>query len=52
LTEENSEEGYFVLRIIRSYLELDMYASLIIHMETTLAAGQEELQHYGELIKV
>jgi hypothetical protein len=52
LTEESSEEGYLVLRIIRSYLELDMYASLTIHMETTIAAGREELLRYSDLIKV
>ena len=52
LTEEDSEEGYLVLRIIRSYLELDMYASLTIHTEVTLAAGREELLRYSDLIKV
>jgi hypothetical protein len=52
LTEESSEEGYLVLRIIQSYLELDMYASLTTHTETTLATGQEELQQYSDLIKV
>ena len=41
-----------MLKIIRSYLELDMYASLTFHMETTLAAGREELQRYSDLIKV
>jgi hypothetical protein len=52
LTEETSPEGYLVLKIIRSYLELDMYASLTLHTETTLAAGREELQRYSDLIKV
>jgi hypothetical protein len=41
-----------VLRIIRSYLELDMFASLTIHTEVTLSAGREELQRYSDLIKV
>jgi hypothetical protein len=41
-----------VLRIIRSYLELDMFAYLTIHTEVTLSAGREELQRYGDLIKV
>lgn len=52
LTEENSEEGYLVLRIIWSYLELDMYASLTIHTEVTLSAGREELLRYSDLIRV
>ncbi|KIM45701.1 hypothetical protein M413DRAFT_430427 [Hebeloma cylindrosporum] len=51
LTEEASSEGFLVLKITRSYLELDMYASLTFHTETTLAAGREELQRYGALIK-
>ena len=41
-----------MLRIIRSYLELDMFASLIVHTEVTIAAGREELQQYSDLIKV
>jgi hypothetical protein len=41
-----------VLRIIRSYLELDMFASLTVHTEVTIYAGREELQQYGDLIKV
>jgi hypothetical protein len=40
------------LRILRSYLELDMFASLTVHTEVTLAAGREELQKYSDLIKV
>jgi hypothetical protein len=41
-----------VLRIIRSYLELDMFASLTVHTEVTITAGREELQRYSDLIKV
>ena len=52
LTEEKSEDGYLLLRIIWSYLELDMFASLTVHTEVTLAAGQEELQKFSDLIKV
>ena len=40
------------MRIICSYLELDMFALLTVHTEVTLAAGQEELQQYSDLIKV
>jgi len=52
LTEDASPEGFLLLKIMRSYLELDMYASLTIHTETTLAAGREELQRYSDLIEV
>src|SRR6266567_693481 len=52
LTEETSPEGFLVLKIIHSYLELDMYASLTFHTETTLATGRKELQRYSDLIKV
>ena len=41
-----------MLRIIRSYLELDMFASLTVHTEVTITAGWEELQRYSDLIKV
>ena len=37
---------------MRSYLELDMYASLTMHTETTLTAGRKELQTYDSLIQV
>ncbi|KAF8152414.1 hypothetical protein B0H34DRAFT_861710 [Crassisporium funariophilum] len=51
LSAENSLEGFLLLQVMRNYLELDMYASLTMHTEATLAAGREELQTYDSLIQ-
>jgi len=37
---------------MRSYLELDMYTSLIVHTESTLTAGRAELLVFEELLHV
>jgi hypothetical protein len=52
LSSENSQEGFLLLQVMRSYLELDMYASLTIHTEATLAAGRAELHTYNSLVQV
>lgn len=44
--------GYLLLRCIRSYIEIDMYAALEVHTEDTIAAGEKELRKFAELIKV
>ncbi|KAF8971925.1 hypothetical protein BDZ97DRAFT_1901552 [Flammula alnicola] len=51
LNPETTEEGYLLLKLIRSYLELDMYASLTMHTDTTLAAGHAELLVFNNLLK-
>ncbi|RDB28873.1 hypothetical protein Hypma_015251 [Hypsizygus marmoreus] len=50
-TERNTSTGYLLLQLIRSYLELDMYASLEVHTETTIAEGEVELVKFGNLLK-
>ena len=52
LSAENSQEGFLLLQTMRSYLELDMYASLTMHTEATIAAGRAELQTYNSLVQV
>lgn len=52
LSADNSPEGFLLLRIMRSYLELDMYASLTMHTEATLATGRAELKTYDSLVQV
>ena len=52
LTPENSEEGFLLLQVVRSYVELDLYASLTMHTESTIAAGRAELLKYDGLIQV
>ena len=47
-----TDEGYLLLRLMRSYLELDMYTSLIVHTESTLAAGRAELLVFEKLLHV
>jgi hypothetical protein len=52
LTRSDSLEGYFMLRILRSYLELDMFAALEVHTTETIKAGQRELLQFSSLIEV
>lgn len=47
-----SKQGILLLRLVRSYLELDMFASLLVHTETTLAAGEAELLVFEGLVQV
>ncbi|KAH6895078.1 hypothetical protein BKA70DRAFT_1570479 [Coprinopsis sp. MPI-PUGE-AT-0042] len=44
--------GAQLLRLVRSYLELDMYASLRNHTETTLRQGREELKRWEKELKI
>ena len=37
---------------MRSYLELDMYASLTVHTDVTIALGREELLRFDEILRV
>ncbi|EIW85767.1 hypothetical protein CONPUDRAFT_48530 [Coniophora puteana RWD-64-598 SS2] len=50
LTPQTSPEGYALLQVIRSYLELDCYIGLDVHMEDTLAAGEAELKRFSQLL--
>lgn len=52
LTPEESPHGYHLLQLIRSYIELDMYASLVMHSVDTIAAGEQELLNYHRLLEV
>lgn len=52
LTEEESPLGYFTLRCIRSYLELDMWTSLEVHTTETIAAGRQAVLRFSDIIKV
>jgi hypothetical protein len=44
--------GLLLLRLLRSHLELDMYASLTVHTEETMGAGRKELLVFGDLLDV
>lgn len=50
LTEATSPRGYLLLKIIQSYLELDMYSTLTLHTESTIAARREETSYMHILL--
>jgi len=52
LERSRSPDGYLMLRILRSYLELDMYAALEVHTTETITAGRQELLKFSLLIQV
>lgn len=52
LSEDRTPRGYCLLKLMRSYLELDMLASLTTHSETTIEAIGTELLRYGALLDV
>jgi hypothetical protein len=52
LSKAVTKQGFHLLKLIRSYLELDMYVSLTVHTESTLAAGRAELLVFEKLLHV
>ncbi len=52
LTKDTSPAGFILLRLLRSYLELDMFSSLSVQTESTLAAGKMELAIFERIAKV
>ncbi|KAF8953785.1 hypothetical protein BDZ97DRAFT_1767154 [Flammula alnicola] len=52
LTPDISKEGFHLLKLIRSYLELNMFASLTVQTEMTIAVGKAEMQRFEELLHV
>ncbi|KAF8120295.1 hypothetical protein EV363DRAFT_1191298 [Boletus edulis] len=51
LTENVSREGYQLLRLLRSYLELDSLIALDAHTERTLGMIEAELLTFGNELK-
>ncbi|KAF9536999.1 hypothetical protein CPC08DRAFT_590148, partial [Agrocybe pediades] len=51
LSAASSKRRYHLLRLIRSYLELDMYASLTVHTESSITKGREEMQNYNRILQ-
>ena len=43
--------GYLLLKALRCHIEVDIYASLEVHTEATIAAGREKLTHFYGLIE-
>ena len=44
--------GLDFLELLRSYLELDLFASLTLQTESTLEIGREELKTFGSALEV
>ena len=44
--------GYLLLKALRCFIEVDIYASLEVHTEETIALGREKLVHFYELMNV
>jgi hypothetical protein len=43
---------YLLLQVFRSFLEIDMYASMTVHTEETIAKGRQEVEKFAGLLKV
>ena len=52
LTQANCPNGFLLLKLLRSYVELDMYASLTVHTDVTLKLGKEEFLCFNEILRV
>ncbi|KAJ8580971.1 hypothetical protein M405DRAFT_887350 [Rhizopogon salebrosus TDB-379] len=50
LTRRADEAGYALLKCIASYLHIDMYVSLDVHTERTIAAGEAEILVFQKLL--
>jgi len=52
VTEEDCPLGYLLLRCIRLYIEVDMYASLEVHTSDTIREGRNVVQMFSVFLKV
>ncbi|THG93164.1 hypothetical protein EW026_g7995 [Hermanssonia centrifuga] len=50
ILEESCPEGYALLKLIRKYVELDMYLGFEVHTDDTLNAFEARLLEYEELL--
>jgi hypothetical protein len=49
---EQNPTGYQLLKCIRAFRDLDMFASFEVHTEDTLVAGHAALQAFHDLMGV
>uniref|UniRef100_A0A8H7Y623 Uncharacterized protein n=1 Tax=Psilocybe cubensis TaxID=181762 RepID=A0A8H7Y623_PSICU len=52
LTAEASPRGYLLLRLIRSYLNLRMFASLTLQTETSISNGRKYLETFSKTLQL
>lgn len=45
-------EGYMLLQCLRAYLNLNMYAGFNVHTMETIAAGENALKVFADIMKV
>jgi hypothetical protein len=43
---------YLLLKALRCFIEVDIYASLEVHTENTIVSGRGKLTHFYELMNV
>ncbi|TFK18477.1 hypothetical protein FA15DRAFT_253053 [Coprinopsis marcescibilis] len=48
---DRKSPGFLLLKLVRSYLMLDMYASLLCHTEETIKGAENELRLFEQLLK-
>ncbi|KAF9490004.1 hypothetical protein BDN71DRAFT_1525388 [Pleurotus eryngii] len=51
LTKEEDEVGYLLLRCLRAYMNMRMYAGLRLHTEETISAGREAVEEFSALLQ-
>ncbi|KAG2103174.1 hypothetical protein BD769DRAFT_1630901 [Suillus cothurnatus] len=49
-TSESHELPYLLLRCIREYVNVDMYAALKVHTSKTIAAGRQAVREFTQLL--
>lgn len=52
LTEADCPIGYLLLRCVRLYIELDMYASLEVHTAETISSGRHTHCAFSAILQV
>jgi len=52
LEKEESLEGYLLLCVIQSYLNLDTYIAMEVHMTETIEQGRKAAAEYEKVLNV
>jgi len=52
ITHSEHPGGYLLLKVLRSYIALDMFSAFEVHTAVTIAAGHKELLHFSKALKV
>lgn len=49
---EEKTTGYLLLKVLRCYIEVDMYAGFQLHTNETIQAGKQQVARFYKLLKV